>query len=297
MKKSRLITSVLLVIILSLTVFVSACGVDGEDIVTKGEYMEFGLYPQAIKADNVTVEQTAGEDGYFLGSDGFKYAKRTAKLYDKDKQYKFSDGTIIVEGQDYYFKVEPINWRILSKGSSIMLLTDKVIDCVSYSDDQKTGQNPNNYEKSSLRHWLNNSFYGQAFDSSQQDKLRLTELDNKKTAYRGENNKYAICQANTFDAVFLLSLVDVLQTKYGFSTAMQVGKVRAKVSSDFARCNGLWISTVQDTYGTCWWWLRSADPDSDKRVSHVGNMGAISNYCDVIETSVGVAPAIVISNY
>ena len=41
--------------------------------------VEFGEYPQTLKAENVTItSQTPDADGYYLGSDGARYAKQVA---------------------------------------------------------------------------------------------------------------------------------------------------------------------------------------------------------------------------
>ncbi|MBR2295872.1 MAG: hypothetical protein IKA43_00520, partial [Clostridia bacterium] len=72
----------------------------------------FGTYPQTIKADNVTITDTTNENGYFLGNDGEWYAKVVANPH--NSSYKFSNDASVTSGSTYYFKVEPIKWRILS---------------------------------------------------------------------------------------------------------------------------------------------------------------------------------------
>ena len=158
-----------------------------------GNYILFGSYPKTIKADGITINENDIDDyGYYLGSDGARY------------------GTTIVSGTEYYFKVEPIKWQILSEsnGEAILLAEDILTANVPFyiSTDMNsrtingTTVEPNNYEYSSIRAWLNsyngsdynvenyssfttgdyqnNGFYNQAFSKSEMSMIFSTEVDN-----------------------------------------------------------------------------------------------------------------------
>jgi uncharacterized repeat protein (TIGR02543 family) len=72
-----------------------------------GDYIYLGEYPQTLKSDDVTITKTIDERGYYLGSDGFYYAKYST----------------------YYFKVEPIRWRILTEqDGKAFLFCDIIIE-------------------------------------------------------------------------------------------------------------------------------------------------------------------------
>lgn len=91
-------------------------GTDGT-FGTSGTYVYFGDWPQTIKSELVNVDESQsmemGGFTYYKGSDDCWYAKVSAStVYDSAKT--FSDGTEIKEGDAYYFKVEPIKWRVLS---------------------------------------------------------------------------------------------------------------------------------------------------------------------------------------
>lgn len=58
--------------------------------------------------------------GYFLGSDGAYYAKVAAAPYEGG--YEFSNMSAVTSGNTYYFKVEPIKWRILSESNGTALI-------------------------------------------------------------------------------------------------------------------------------------------------------------------------------
>ena len=143
--------------------------------------MEFGNWPQTLKEDNVTVDETitkatvTGGYTYYLGSDGYWYAKCTESKFGSSGT-KYANGTTIGTGTKY-FKVEPIKWRVLTKTydhdrdwstpQKWLLLSDKVlIGGISFYDDATATRTingntvyPNNYEHSKIRAYLNGISY------------------------------------------------------------------------------------------------------------------------------------------
>ena len=220
-----------------------------------GGYILFGQYPQKIKAAGVTVGDTADEDGYYLGSDGARYAKVTA---DPDNSgYKFSDNTSVISGNTYYFKVEPIRWRILSESDGkAFILCDSIIANHYYhhttSSTTIDGQTvyTNNYMHSDIRAWLNDEFYNTAFGDLQQTLIQTTEVDNSVESTGYSSNPYA-CE-NTFDKIFLPSYREVVNSDYGFNDT-----ARCMLTSDYSRAMGAYMNTSSSYYGNGWWWLRS----------------------------------------
>ena len=93
------------------------CGFD-RGFIRDGDYIYFGEYPQTLKADDVTITSETDSRGYYLGSDGNYYAMVTADPYvdgmaaDPTSKSTFTTGASVIEGEVYYFKVEPIRWRI-----------------------------------------------------------------------------------------------------------------------------------------------------------------------------------------
>ena len=221
----------------------------------QGEYILFGCYPQTIKSSDVTVGDVADEDGYYLGSDGERYAKVVA--YPHESGYTFSDGSDVTNGETYYFKVEPIRWRILSESDgSAFILADGIIANHYYhhttSSTTIDGEKvyANNYKHSDIRAWLNGEFLDTAFVEVAQSLIETTEVDNSvySTGYSG--NPYA-CE-NTFDKVFLLSYREAVNSDYGFSS----DTARMTVS-DYARSTGAYMDISNDYFGCGNWWLRS----------------------------------------
>ena len=140
---------------------------------TSATYVYFGDWPQTIKAANVNVDesQTLARGGftYYKGDDGNWYAKVTAKPFTSSSNYTCSDGTELVQGEAYYFKVEPIKWRVVTTdyngtGKKLLLaekaLTGNVPYCVTWLDRTIGGNTvaPNNYKYSTVRAYLNGRY-------------------------------------------------------------------------------------------------------------------------------------------
>ena len=146
----------------------------------EGSYILFGEYPQSLKAGDVEINGETDARGYYLGSDGAYYAKVTATP--NSEEYTFADGSAVSASTEYYFKVEPIRWRILSESEdSIVILCDSVIANAAYQADMTktntnsytsangapTGTFANDYFYSGVRAWLNGEFYKSAFSDAE----------------------------------------------------------------------------------------------------------------------------------
>ena len=240
---------------------------------TNGKYILFGEYPQTIKDDSVTITETTDSRGYYLGSDGCYYAKVTATPDDND--YQFSTGTTVKYGTVYYFKVEPIRWRILTEeNGKAFLLCDSIIanHCYYESDENRTIDGKTvyagNYEYSSIRKWLNEEFYKNAFSALQQALIQTTTVG-----------------TDINDQVFLLSLGEVRNSAYGFSSDVSLNDAARRMrTSDYARATGAYTY-----YGNGWWWLRG----SAWAVSMDGRANGFVSTVKI--TSTGVVPALWIS--
>ena len=256
-----------------------------EQVYTRsGNYIYFGEYPQTIKAADVTVGDVADEDGYYLGSDGERYAKVVADPYESG--YTFSNDSSVIDGNTYYFKVEPIRWRILSESDGkAFILCDGIIANKAYQ------RYNNHYSISDIRAWLNDEFYKTAFGALQQALIQTTEVDNSVYSTGYSSNPYA-CE-NTFDKVFLLSYREVTNSAYGFASSYSTyDTARRMLTSDFSRATGAYMSTDSSYYGNGWWWLRSPRNDSSTRARSVDSYGYADNDGYVDYGYYGVVPAL-----
>ena len=211
-----------------------------------GDIIYFGEYPQTLKADSVTVSETPDSRGYYLGSDKAYYERIVAYPYESG--YKFSNGQTITEGTAYYFKVEPIKWRIISENNgNATLVCESIIDAYRFDEES------NNYALSDVRAWLNETMYDRMFNELQQSLIQTVSVDNSASSTGYSENSNA-CD-NTDDKLFLLAYADVTNSAYGFASDDD----RMKVTTDYARVLGAWMSTsdISGYYGNGLWMLRS----------------------------------------
>ena len=266
--------------------------------VANGQYVLFGEYPQTIKANSVTIlSDTPEYNGYFLGSDGFYYAKVIAYPFGDD--YKFSNGTTIVKKQAYYFKVEPIKWRILNystlaaDGNKAQLLCEGVLDALRWNESYegvKSGAYANNYEKSEIRVWLNNDFYDNTFNHFQKQLIQVTSVDNSPASTGTTPNSYAC--GNTNDKIFLPSIEETTKTSYGFnSDSLYLDPNRQKIASDYAKAKGIFIHVSAGVNGDCHWFLRSPSDVNSTKVNFYRWSGA--SLTDLVDIArIGTAPSL-----
>jgi len=249
-----------------------------------GDYLLFGEYPQSLKAEDVTVTAESNELGYFLGSDGEYYAKVVSTPYAED--YTFANGSAVTGGETYYFKVEPIRWRILSEGEEhTLILCDSIIDSSAFSTAKS-----NNYEYSTVRDWLGGQFYDTAFSELQRELIAYDEVDNGSVTTGVSPNPY-FCN-NTYDTVFLLSYAEASSPDYGFSSdATAYDESRRLLTSDYARATGVLMKTDPDYYGNGTWWLRSPRANKSSSAWRMDTKGGADNGV-TSSAQYGVAPAL-----
>ena len=196
----------------------------------------------------------------------------------------------------YYFKYEPLKWRVLDPSTGFVLC-ESIVDSQAYNNtiyengnywnNTEHTQYANDYATSSIRTWLNDNFYNTAFSSSQKASILTSELDNK--AY---DSKYD--SETTYDKVFLLSYSEMQNTAYGFPANRNPSPARQAKGTDYAKCQGLY---VEPSSGCAFQRLRSASSLSEFTcgVAIEGYL-ILDDYWIVLDTGYGVRPAIKISN-
>ncbi len=196
----------------------------------------------------------------------------------------------------YWFKWEPIEWRVLEMmDGEAFLMSNTILDSQQYFNNMDNRDMdgatvyPNNYKESDIRAWLNKDFYNWAFDDAEQSIISITNVDNSQTAIQG-SNKYA-CE-NTNDKVFLLSFKEAISEKYGQNS---LDKLALK-ATDYAKVQGIVLRKDEgyEEYGS-WWWTRS--PYDGGEVAFLMFQGGMASYGSfyVFQTSRGVVPAIKIT--
>ena len=195
----------------------------------------------------------------------------------------------------YYFKYEPLNWRVLDPKTGLVL-SESIIDSQAfsntiyyssgkgYTNDAAGEIYANNYASSSIRKWLKEDFYNTAFTSAQKQNILPTTLDNK--AYSTSYSKYD--SISTTDNVFLLSYSEAQNASYGFTNNTSSTETRKAVGTDYSTIQGLY---VQDETGCSAWILRTAASESSS-TCYISVDGSIRTYRnDVYNTNYGIRPA------
>ncbi len=196
----------------------------------------------------------------------------------------------------YWFKYEPIKWNVLTaKNGKILLISDLLLDSQDYyySDSSRSGATDyqgntktgttyaNNYMFSHIRSWLNETFYETAFSTLEKEIIETTTVDNSVSSTGNSSNSYAC--GNTSDKMFLLSCKEV--TTYYPSNSKRQAK-----GSDYAKSQGLYVSSDSSYSGYSWYWLRSPVYSCDYFARYIHYDGDICNDF-VFYTYYGVRPA------
>lgn len=281
-----------------------------------GEYILFGSYPQTEVTDGTITAALNGmrgtlptssnsydwtSYGYYISGNVTNFmwyidleysgGKYRGVYFTSYRPYKAREVTSTAEnsnqdnngyytGTVYWFKWEPIKWRILTESNGkAMILSELILDSQQYDDDYD-GSFSNNYANSTIRAWLNDTFYNTAFGALQQAIIETTEVDNSAYSTGFSSNPYA-CQ-NTFDKVFLLSTREANNSS---------DMTRQKQGSDYCKAQGL--STYTYMNGKGYWWLRSPDHNYSYVMTIVKYDGVLGDSTfDLACTNRGVVPAL-----
>ena len=270
-------------------------------ISNDGKTLTYGLYPQDYVNDSTIINElnkltNPESNGWYFYNDNY-YAKTVATPLDKN--YKFDNDDLIVKGNTYWFKCEPIIWNILSiDDGEYLLLSDLILDARNYYDSQEVRiidnyyVYPNNYEHSSIRAWLNNEFYFSAF-SLNSSYIVTTYVDNSSLSNNSIYNSYG--SNTTYDNVFLLSYQDYINGDYGFLTSGDQSYTRYSKATDYSKAKGVQCSFKYYS-GNGSYWTRSADNYKDSTYNvWVINAGGGIGFDSVTYEGDGVRPSIVIN--
>ena len=282
-----------------------------------GNYIYFGYWPQTLERDENVIAQLNAIAGTpplprdnkanpynWESHEGATYMWQKILIHNGTKYLGVQMNEYRASGIDalydkitengyyklhvYWFKYEPIKWRILTtSNNSAYIMSDIALDFFSMQPERKSeirgdllaaynnstgvpdGIYANNWEYSFIRRWLNETFYNEVFNNLQKEIIKTTRLDNTARSSNpndypkyygyGENagkNKYADQCKDTDDKIFLLSLRDVTTTAYGFNkNVLAEDPARNLKASDFAKFHGVSMGNTQKDYVT--WYTRS----------------------------------------
>ncbi len=179
---------------------------------------------------------------------------------------------------------EQISWIVLDVSASgeALVISKYALDSKPYHSDIAMIT----WEESTLRKWLNEDFYNEAFDSKEQKRILTT------TVKTPNHPDYGTWGGNdTEDKMFLLSL-DEVQKYFGSD------KERRCEPTDFAISKNIRIVESDMVVGKVDWWLRSPGNEAlgggikcttQTRVMYDGKIDRIGQ--GTVEKGIGVRPA------
>lgn len=295
-----------------------------------GNIIEFGSYPQSEVTDESLLAELNSLEldwisyGYYSGTGDLTDGKMTLGDYmkyadviyysNKYRAVKFTEyrpcytgnttasGDTFQDDNEYYintvywFKYEPLMWRVLDPNEGF-ILCETIIDSQPYnntiyfnSSDSKYYQNSNctnyanDYATSSIRFWLNNDFYNTAFNNVEKNEILQSEQNNNCSSSR-----YPQYNSNiTNDKVFLISYNEATANEYGFSVSTDDDDSRITYGTDYAKAQGL---NTFSSHCNSWWWLRSPGENS-RGATSVGTQGKSDYIYETYSTKGGVRPAL-----
>lgn len=247
-----------------------------------GKTITYGLYPQTVVSDPTTIEAlnkltTPESNGWYLYNEEY-YAKLEAKPNDDyDYDYPIFNNKATIEwGETYWFKCEPIKWKVLSnKNGEYFILSSVLLDAHYYDASNSSVD----YQYSDIRAWLNNEFYNSAF-ALNNTYIKATIVDNSAATTYTRRPSIPGPWDQTEDKVFLPSYQDYTNTKY---------ETRKCKTTDYARANGAGYNPDSPyTYnGTYWTRSQYRSRSTVKHFSsgpwHVNSDGSLwgGGHCDI----------------
>ena len=173
-----------------------------------------------------------------------------------------------------WFRYEPVEWVVLDAASGL-LITKNVLDAQAFSDTVYYKATPgvvydgpgmdvsdwysdaactvymSNYEQSSIRSWLNDTFLGTAFNWYEQRALRYTTLQNDDF-----RDQAFSCPA-TSDRVYFLSYQDVMDSALftNVGSYSDPDPLMPAPATDYAKAQGASCGTDG---AHAHWWLRTS---------------------------------------
>ena len=173
--------------------------------------------------------------------------------------------------QDNYFGngPEPIEWLVLDvSNGSALLISRYGLDAQAYH----TVDTGITWANCTLRKWLNEIFYDEAFSQSEKQLINLTKVENPDNPEQGTPGG-----ADTEDKIFLLS--DREFNRYFTNDELRIG-----IPTLYAKSNGAYINPDN---GNSWWWLRSPGI-SPRTPLCISSTGSIYKYGGEVTHDYGV---------
>lgn len=245
-----------------------------------GDWISYGYYSESVPTDYMFYKDVESDGVNYRGVYLLGYRPYYSNL-EASGDYSYIDDSGYDLNTVYWFEYSPIVWNVLEyKSGRLLVNAERCLEGqpfqALYEGDADSmvipgTQTPvNDWENSTLRSFLNNDFYGVAFNEAERALIPTVTLDNRTSGY-GADSAYQIIQNDTEDNVFLLSYQDVVNQAYGFTSL-------ARSFTDYSTIQGLRPSGEANTASgdpACSYVLRSAGNKS-YLLSAVSKQGTLS---------------------
>ena len=206
----------------------------------------FGIFPSNImeRAEVKAAESDYGISNPHMDSDG---VTTWDCVYFGNYWQNDTNGDGVADQND---EKEPIKWRVLSvDGDDAFLMTDQILDWQQWNDKQ--GEFPVvTWKDTTLRAWLNQSFYQEAFTENEKLAVKETTITNEGDS----KNEYLIPDGeDSVDKVYLLSKTEAGNSNYGLPDEFLGDMKRTAECTEYAKA----LRPSDISWGLNSWWLRT----------------------------------------
>ena len=240
------------------------------NIEVKDNMVEFGVYPQTIvKSSDSKFEaiKSSPSDGDIYTYNNEKYTHIGITWPDDEGGGKYSDGSSVIQGEEAFFKWEPIKWHVLYEDkdqNATFLFANQILDVLPWqvlvdkTDDnnwkvQGKDKPATNWEASQMRDLLNDHFRNSYFTDAEKDYMK--EFKNE--------SKYIASSKDTKDYVTIIS--PIILEQYKTSKNLKGG------ASDYAKARG--VKYHFHNYDSSFFWVnRAKNDDNSKYLDYVRGM-------------------------
>ncbi len=229
----------------------------------KQRYICFGKYPQSVVDDQEIIKKlNRNKNGSYFKLQEGEFVSQMSNTY--NQRTVFSNRVRVEPNHKYYFKRQPILWKILKETDDSYILQSHFLLDVMKFDELST-----EYDDSMIRQNLNNSFLDFTFD---------------------EYERSVMLPIYKNDFITIPSS-DFLQTNvHGYPHLGSNSYTRMRRVTDFSKCIGIYETDYMFLHnGYSYWWLRTSSMKDS--VEMVFDDGAIGNR-KPNKVAVGVCPMI-----
>jgi len=237
-----------------------------------GTYIYWGWYPQTHLGQG-----NAGEPLPEWGEEGVDFRRVVIGEYANWPSAGNSVGNAearpvhapYLAEQTHFFRYDPIRWRVLrydGANHQLLVISENILDYAQFHQPGGTINFAGGWSASTLRYWMNNEFFNDAFSATEQAAIR-------DTINVGNSENQA--GPNMTDRVFAISSAEMTVAFQMDTNARRVANV-----TPFANARGAQASVTNANAftapGAGSWWLRTPGTAASNMAT-VGTNGALAN--------------------